>query len=146
MRYLGKYQARWYRTVRGEMIDGEMKWKETAVTHMNLKSFVARVTKNGSQLQGARRRAERRHADQVGRSQGGRRPVADGDARSGDQGQVRLEAVHLHLERRDARRTHARLARRPTSTGKVQPTEKDLENKKSFLEENSQAPRKLSVA
>ena len=27
--YLGKYQARWYRTLRGEMIDGEMKWKET---------------------------------------------------------------------------------------------------------------------
>src|SRR5437867_631700 len=45
--YLGKYQARWYRTVRGEMIDGEMKYMETGVTHMNLKSFIARVTKNG---------------------------------------------------------------------------------------------------
>src|SRR5262245_16628237 len=45
--YLGKYQARWYRTVRGEMIDGEMKYMETAVTHMNLKSFVARVTRSG---------------------------------------------------------------------------------------------------
>src|SRR4051812_10392852 len=43
--YLGKFQARWYRTLRGEMIDGEMKWKETAVTHMNVKSFVARVTR-----------------------------------------------------------------------------------------------------
>jgi len=30
--------------------------------------------------------------------------------------------------------------------GYVQPTEKDLETKKSFLEQNSQAPRKLSVA
>ncbi len=30
------------------MIDGEMKWMETAVTHMNLKSFIARVTKDGS--------------------------------------------------------------------------------------------------
>ncbi|PYR17488.1 MAG: hypothetical protein DMF98_27110, partial [Acidobacteria bacterium] len=39
--YLGKYQARWYRTLRGEMIDGEMKWKESAVTHMQLKSFIA---------------------------------------------------------------------------------------------------------
>src|SRR5213596_1209900 len=46
--YLGKYQARWYRTLRGEMIDGEMKYMETAVTHMNLKSFVARVTKEGA--------------------------------------------------------------------------------------------------
>src|SRR5438874_7013501 len=49
--YLGKYQARWYRTVRGEMIDGEMKYMESAVTHMNLKSFIARVTKNGNQYQ-----------------------------------------------------------------------------------------------
>src|SRR5437870_11826677 len=46
--YLGKYQARWYRTVRGEMIDGEMKYMENAVTHMNLKSFIARVTKAGT--------------------------------------------------------------------------------------------------
>src|SRR3954469_3422937 len=45
--YLGKYQARWYRTVRGEMIDGEMRWNETAVTHMKLKSFIARVTRDG---------------------------------------------------------------------------------------------------
>src|SRR5215471_4310026 len=47
--FLGKFQSRWYRTVKGEMIDGEMKYMETAVTHMQLKSFVARVTKNGTQ-------------------------------------------------------------------------------------------------
>src|SRR5215510_12490084 len=45
--YLGKYQARWYRTLRGEMIDGEMKWTETAVTSMQLKSFIARVSRTG---------------------------------------------------------------------------------------------------
>src|SRR5262245_45882691 len=48
--YLGKFQARWYRTLKGEMIDGEMKWVETAITHLQLKSFVARVTKNGDQI------------------------------------------------------------------------------------------------
>ena len=37
--YMGKYQARWYRTVRGEMINGEMKWMESAVTHLQLKSL-----------------------------------------------------------------------------------------------------------
>src|SRR5437762_14218269 len=42
--YLGKFQARWYRTLRGQLIDGELKWVESAVTHMNLKSFIARVT------------------------------------------------------------------------------------------------------
>ena len=43
--YLGNYQARWYRTLRGEMVNGEMKWKETAISRMRLKSFVARVTR-----------------------------------------------------------------------------------------------------
>jgi DMSO/TMAO reductase YedYZ molybdopterin-dependent catalytic subunit len=43
--YLGKYQARWYRTLKGEMVNGEMKWKETAITKMDLKSFIARVTR-----------------------------------------------------------------------------------------------------
>src|SRR5213078_2704188 len=26
--FLGKFQARWYRTVKGEMIDGQMTWNE----------------------------------------------------------------------------------------------------------------------
>jgi DMSO/TMAO reductase YedYZ molybdopterin-dependent catalytic subunit len=46
--YLGKFQANWYRTLRGEMINGEVKWVEKAVSHLQLKSFVARVTKNGA--------------------------------------------------------------------------------------------------
>src|SRR2546421_388774 len=46
--YLGKFQARWYRTLKGEMIDGEMKWVETAITHMQLKSYIARITTDGS--------------------------------------------------------------------------------------------------
>ena len=45
--YLGKYQARWYRTLRGVTIDGELKWMEAAITHMNPKSFIARVTFDG---------------------------------------------------------------------------------------------------
>ena len=46
--YLGKYQARWYRTLRGETIDGQVQWKEAAITHMQLKSFIARVSRDGS--------------------------------------------------------------------------------------------------
>ena len=77
--YLGKYQARWYRTLRGEMIDGQTIWKESAVTLMQLKSFIARVTQGRRRAQGARRRAQRRHAGQVGRGEGRRWPVAGGD-------------------------------------------------------------------
>ena len=49
--YLGKYQARWYRTLKGEMINGEMKWIGTAITHLQLKSFIARVTKRRRRAQ-----------------------------------------------------------------------------------------------
>src|SRR5687767_11783559 len=47
--FVGKWQARWYRTLRGEMINGELKWTENAISHMRPKSFVARVTKTGNQ-------------------------------------------------------------------------------------------------
>ena len=47
--YLGKYQARSYRTLKGVMINGEMKWVESAITKMRLKSYVARVTRLGDQ-------------------------------------------------------------------------------------------------
>ena len=46
--YMGKFQSRWYRTMYEQKIDGETVWNETAVTHMRLKSVVARVTKEGS--------------------------------------------------------------------------------------------------
>ena len=45
--FLGKFQSRWYRTMHEEKIDGETVWNETAVTHMRLKSIIARVTKEG---------------------------------------------------------------------------------------------------
>ena len=39
--YLGKYQARHYRTLKGEMVNGEMKWKETAISTMRCHSSMA---------------------------------------------------------------------------------------------------------
>jgi hypothetical protein len=41
---------------------------------------------------------------------------------------------------------HTLVSRVTDVTGKVQPTEKDLENKKSFLEDNSQHPRKVMIS
>ena len=67
--YLGKFQANWYRTLRGEMINGEVKWVEKAVSHLQLKSFVARVTQERRRSQADDDRAERRHADQDRRSE-----------------------------------------------------------------------------
>jgi hypothetical protein len=41
---------------------------------------------------------------------------------------------------------HTVVSRVTDSTGKVQPTEAELESKKTFLEDNSQHPRKVRVA
>ena len=41
---------------------------------------------------------------------------------------------------------HTLVSRVTDVTGKVQPTEKDLETKKSFLEDNSQHPRKVMIS
>ena len=109
--YLGKYQARWYRTLRGETIDGEVQWKEAAVTHMQLKSFIARVTRDGNRHKVLGVILNDGTADSIRRGQGGRRAVAAGDDRSRDQRQVLVEALQLHVDRRDAWRAHARVAR-----------------------------------
>ena len=49
-RFLGNYQARWYRTLRGvggkgEENDPATQWVENEITHMQLKSVIARVRK-----------------------------------------------------------------------------------------------------
>jgi DMSO/TMAO reductase YedYZ molybdopterin-dependent catalytic subunit len=144
-RYMGKYQTRWYRTVRGEMIDGEMRWNETAVTHMQLKSFIARVTRDGS-----------RHKVQGVVLNDGT-PIKSVEV-SVDQGPwqpATLDSVtnskyswklFTYIWNGATPGEHTLVSRVTDVTGKVQPTEKDLENKKSFLEDNSQHPRKVMIS
>jgi len=143
--YLGKYQARWYRTVRGEMIDGEMKYMENAVTHMNLKSFVARVTKSGSTYKA------------LGVVLNDGTPIRSVEVKL-DDGPWQPATVDPATKEKyswklftyswtgTAPGEHTIVSRVTDINGKVQPTEKDLETKKSFLEQNSQAPRKFMVA
>ena len=40
---------------------------------------------------------------------------------------------------------HTLVSRAIDVTGKIQPTAQELENKKSFLEDNSQTPRKIRI-
>ena len=143
--YLGKYQARWYRTVRGEMIDGEMKYMENAVTHMNLKSFVARVTKSGSTYKA------------LGVVLNDGTPIRSVEVKL-DDGPWQPATLDPATKEKyswklftyswtgTAPGEHTIVSRVTDISGKVQPTEKDLETKKSFLEQNSQAPRKFMVA
>jgi DMSO/TMAO reductase YedYZ molybdopterin-dependent catalytic subunit len=143
--FLGKFQARWYRTLRGEMIDGEMKWTETAVTHMQLKSFIARVTHDGSRYK------------VLG--------VVLNDGTPLKSVEVRVDDGPWQPATMDPATTakyswklftfawngptpgeHTLVSRVTDVTGKVQPTAEDLANKKTFLEDNSQFPRKVMIS
>jgi DMSO/TMAO reductase YedYZ molybdopterin-dependent catalytic subunit len=143
--YLGKFQARWYRTLRGEMIDGEMKWKESAVTHMQLKSFVARVTKDGSRYK------------VLGVVLNDGTPVKSVEVKvdDGPWQQATLESstnakygwkLFTYAWNGATPGEHTLVSRVTDTTGKVQPTEQDLETTKSFLEHNSQSPRKVMIS
>jgi len=144
--YLGKYQARWYRTVRGEMIDGEMKYMETAVTHMNPKSFVARVAKNGSACK----------VTGVVLNDGTPIKVVEVKVDDGPWQPATLDPVtakekygwklFTYTWNNPTPGDHTLVSRVTQADGKVQPTEQELETKKSFLEQNSQAPRKVKIA
>jgi DMSO/TMAO reductase YedYZ molybdopterin-dependent catalytic subunit len=143
--YTGKYQTRWYRTIKGEMIDGEMKYMETAVTHMNLKSFIARVTKNGASCK------------VMGVVLNDGTPIKSVEVKV-DDGPWQPATMDPSTKEKygwklfnytwnnPAPGDHALVSRVTEVTGKVQPTAAELETKKSFLEENSQSPRKVKIA
>ena len=143
--YMGKYQARWYRTIRGEMIDGEMKYMETAVTHMNPKSFIARVTKNASGynvLGVVLNDGSAIKSVEVKVDDGPWQPAKLDPATSAKYGWKLFNYTWANATPGE----HTLVSRMTQVDGKVQPTEADLETKKSFLEDNSQQPRKLKIA
>ena len=142
--YLGRFQARWYRTLRGEMIDGEMMWKESAVTHMNLKSFIARVTKAGSQYKvlgvvlndGTPIKSVEVKVDE------GAWQTATLDPSTKDKYGWKLFTYNWTGVTPGE---HTLISRVTDVNGRVQKTAQDNDTKKSFLEEDSQAPRKVRV-
>ena len=142
--YLGKFQARWYRTLKGEMINGEMKWVETAITHLQLKSFVARVTKAGTQhkvLAVVLNDGTPIRSVEVKVDDGAWQPATlDGSTKS------KYSWKLFTYEWNGATPGEHTLVSRVTDiNGRVQPTLEQLENKKTFLEDNSQHPRKVMI-
>lgn len=143
--YMGKFQTHWYRTLKGEMINGEMKWVETGITHLNLKSFVARVTKAGN-------------AHKL-------TTIVLNDGTPIKSVEVKIDDGPWHAATADPSTTakygwklynytwngasageHTVISRVTDANGQVQPTEADLANKKTFLEDNSQHPRKVMIS
>lgn len=143
--YMGKFQTHWYRTLKGEMINGEMKWVETGITHLNLKSFVARVTKNGNAHKatvivlndGTPIKSVEVKVDDG--------PWQAASADPATTAKYGWKLYHWNWNNAAAGE-HTIVSRVTDATGKVQPTAEDLEVKKTFLEDNSQHPRKINIS
>jgi DMSO/TMAO reductase YedYZ molybdopterin-dependent catalytic subunit len=144
-RFLGKFQARWYRTLKGETVNGEMKWKETAISTMHLKSFIARVSRDAS----------RHKVFGVVLHDG--TPIKSVEVRV-DEGPWQPATLDPATTAKYSWKffnytwngatpgEHTLVSRITDVTGKVQPTAEELEVKKTFLEDNSQHPRKVMIA
>src|ERR1044071_8639183 len=127
------------------MIDGEMKWVEKAVTHMQLKSYVARVTRD----------ADRYKVLGVILNDG--TPIKSVEVKV-DNGNWQPATIDPGTNSKYSWKLftynwtgatpgeHTIVSRVTDVTGKVQPTAEELENKKTFLEDNSQYPRKVMIA
>jgi len=148
-RYLGNYQARWYRSLRGEGGSGEesdpaVQWVETEVTRMRLKSVIARVRKTGSSYQvfgfvlndGTPLKSVEVQVD------GG-----PWHAATIDPGQSKY-SWKLFTYKWDGASPgeHTLVSRVTDAEGSVQPAASDLTRKKTFLEDNAQFPRKVKIA
>ena len=144
--YLGRWQARSYRTLKGEMINGEMKWVETDISTMRLKSFIARVTErdgahnifgvvmhDGTPL----------HSVEV--------KIDDGPWQHAtlDEENMRERYAWKFFNFRWEGATpgeHTVVSRATDANGYVQPTGEELEVKRTFLEHNAQHPRPVVIA
>jgi DMSO/TMAO reductase YedYZ molybdopterin-dependent catalytic subunit len=148
-RFLGNFQARWYRTVRavggtGELTDGDTQFLETEVTKLNLKSVIARVRKSGGAHQ------------VIGFVLNDGTPLRSVEVKVDEGPWQRATMDPSNTEYSWKLFTykwegatpgeHTLVSRVTDATGLVQPTAAELARKKTFLEDNSQFPRKLTIA
>jgi DMSO/TMAO reductase YedYZ molybdopterin-dependent catalytic subunit len=143
--YLGKYQARWYRTLKGVTINGETKWVETAIAEMNLKSFIARVSKDGSRhtvLGVVLHDGTPIKSVEVKVDEGPWQPATMDPTTSAKYSWK----LFTYVWNGAAPGEHTLVSRVTDVTGKVQPTSEELADKKTVLEDNSQYPRKVMIA
>jgi DMSO/TMAO reductase YedYZ molybdopterin-dependent catalytic subunit len=147
-RFLGNFQARWYRTLRGvggtgEDADPETQWVENEVTRMRVKSVIARVRKNAGGLQ------------VFGFVLNDGSPVksvevsVDGgpwQSATLDKANTRFSWKLFTFDWKGAAPgEHTLVSRATDANGASQPTAADLKRKKTFLEDNGQFPRKITI-
>jgi DMSO/TMAO reductase YedYZ molybdopterin-dependent catalytic subunit len=148
-RYLGNFQARWYRNLRavggtGEDTDPGTQWVENEVTRLQLKSVIARVRKNssGHQVFG--------FVLNDGTPLKSVEVSVDGgpwQAAALDKANTRYSWKLFTFDWKGATPgEHTLVSRATDADGTVQPTKADLSRKKTFLQDNSQFPRKIMIA
>jgi DMSO/TMAO reductase YedYZ molybdopterin-dependent catalytic subunit len=148
-RYLGNYQARWYRSVVGEGGNGEdtdpgTQWVETEITRQHLKSVIARVRKKGGSY------------DVFGFVLNDGTPLKSVEVKVDDGPWQKATLASTNTQyswklfnyRWDGATPgeHTLVSRVTDVEGKVQPTLEELKRKKTFLEDNSQFPRKVMIS
>jgi len=148
-RFLGNYQARWYRTMRtvggsGGETDPETQWVETEVTRLNLKSTIARVTKQGNvhRVKGwVLNDGTPLKSVEVKVDDGPWQPAVLDPANT-----KHSWKLFTYNWENATPGEHTLVSRVTDVNGQVQPTAADLARKKTFLENNSQFPRKVKIA
>jgi DMSO/TMAO reductase YedYZ molybdopterin-dependent catalytic subunit len=148
-RYVGNYQTRWYRSVvgvggTGEDADLGTQWMETEITRMHLKSAIARVRKMGNTHQilgfvlndGTPLKSVEVKID-------------DGPWQKAtlDPSNTRYSWKLFTFKWEGATPgPHTMISRATDAEGNVQPSADELKRKKTFLEDNSQFLRKITIS
>jgi DMSO/TMAO reductase YedYZ molybdopterin-dependent catalytic subunit len=149
-RYLGNYQARWYRTLRavggtGEDADAQTQFVETEVTRLNVKSVIGRVRKTAS---GDHR--------VIGFVLNDGTPLKSVEVKvdDGPWQAAQLDSANTEYSwklftyqwKGASAGEHTIVSRATDINGVVQPTVAELARKRTFLEDNSQFPRRVRIA
>jgi len=148
-RFLGNFQARWYRTLRGvggtgEDADPGTQWVENEVTRMHVKSVISRVRKGtgGYQVFG--------FVLNDGSPLKSVEVSVDGgpwQAATLDKANTRFSWKLFTFDWKGATPgEHTLVSRATDASGTLQPDAAELKRKKTFLEDNGQFPRKITIA
>jgi DMSO/TMAO reductase YedYZ molybdopterin-dependent catalytic subunit len=147
-RYVGHFQTRWYRSVvgvggTGEDLDLNTQWMETEITRMHLKSAIARVKKVGNAH------------EIVGFVLNDGTPLKSVEVKidDGPWQKAALDPANTKYSWKlftyrwegAAPGPHTLVSRVTDEDGNVQPTAEELKRKKTFLEDNGQFPRKITI-
>lgn len=148
-RYLGNYQARWYRSLKGfggsgADLDPETQWVENEITHMMPKSVIARVRKGTA------------GHEVLGFVLNDGSPVRSVEVKvdGGPWQPATLDPANTRFSWKlftykwngASAGAHTLVSRVTEASGKVQPTSDELKTKKTFLQDNGQFARKVMVS